>query len=93
MLIPYPSGGDNLPNNRVLADHNEVPPWWQKDRKPEADPKLKNADKKLKAVKKKSMSKEEYKWHRSTVTSHYVSKMPQNLKQALVLEERLEASC
>jgi len=28
----------------------------------------------------------------STITSHYISKMPQNLKQALALKERLEAS-
>jgi hypothetical protein len=103
MLIPHPTGGENLLNNKVSAENQEVTPWWQKERqleseekpkgekKPKSEKKLKG-EKKPKAIKKRSMTKDEWKKRQTSITQHYLSKMTQNMKQALALEARLQAS-
>jgi hypothetical protein len=58
-------------------------------KKPKGEKKLKD-EKKPKAIKKKSMTKDEWKKHQCSITQQYISKMPQNVKQALALEARLQ---
>ncbi len=76
MLIPHPTGGENLLNNKVSAENQEVAPWWQKEclletekkpkgkKKPKIEKKLKG-EKKPKAINKRSMTKDEWKKHQT----------------------------
>jgi len=81
MLIPHPTGGENLLNNKVSAENQEVTPWWQKERqleseekpkgekKPKSEKKLKG-EKKPKAIKKRSTTKDEWKKRQTSIMQH-----------------------
>lgn len=89
MLLPhpFPVHDTSLINTKLLADHTEANPWWQKKQatsdKPEGKPNKQGTGK-------KSMTKEEWKKKQTTITTSYLQRMTNNMKQASLLSEKLE---